>query len=158
MRPLFSTMTAMLLILLCGCYSMETASNEAFRKSNAANDGNAPVEHVLISNYGWYLFNCIPLVCGNASPDASFPWKFFTKQVSPAILHDRMMSYANSKKANVRNLIATHNEKVFFDIPGSDIPVPIPFLLCYQEIQLSAVLTHPPEQTDAKQAKNEVSK
>ena len=158
MRPLFSTLAALTLFLLCGCYSMDVATNPTLRNSKMRKDSNSPVEHVLISNYGWYLFNCIPLVCGNASPDASFPWKFFTKQVSPAVLHDRMMSYANSKKANVRNLIATHNENVFFDIPGSDIPVPIPFLLCYQEIQLSAVLTYPPEQTDAKQAKNEVSK
>ena len=134
-------------LFLAGCFSIE--------RGQVRTTGE---EHILVSNYGWYLFNCIPLVCGNASPDASFPWKFFTKQVSPTVLHDRMMSYANSKKANVRNLIATHNEKVFFDIPGSDIPVPIPFLLCYQEIQLSAVLTYPPEQTDAKQAKNEVSK
>lgn len=158
MRTILLIMTMTLLFLLCGCYSMEIASNEAFRNSNATNDSSAPIEHVLVSNYGWYLFNCIPLVCGNASHDASFPWKFFTKQVSPAVLHDRMMSYANSKKANVRNLVATHNEKVFFDIPGSDIPVPIPFLLCYQEIQLSAILTLPPKPADAKQAKTEVSK
>jgi hypothetical protein len=148
----------MLLFLLYGCYSMETASNEALRGSNAPDCGCAPIEHVMVSNYGWYLFNCVPLVCGNASPDASFPWKFFSDQVSPAILHDRMMSYANSKKANVSNLVATHNEKVFLEVPGSDIPVPIPFLLCYQEIQLSAVLTNPPEPAGPKPANTEVSK
>lgn len=158
MRPLFSTLTAMLLFLLCGCYSMETASNETLRNSNAPNDVSTPVEHVMVSNYGWYLFNCIPLACGNASPDASFPWRFFSNQVTTEILHDRLMSYASSKKANVNNLITSHNEKVFLEIPGSDIPVPIPFLLCYQEIQLSGVLTLPPKTSDSEQNKNGISK
>ena len=69
-----------------------------------------------------------------------------------------MMSYARSKKANVNDLIATHNEKVFLEIPGSEIPVPMPFLLCYQEVQLSGVLTLPRKTADATQAKTEVPK
>ena len=147
-----------MLLLLCGCYSMDVATNAALRNSNMRKDGDSPVEHVLISNYGWYLFNCIPIVCGNASPNASFPWKFFSDQVTASVLHDQMMAYASSKGANVNDLIATHNEKVFFDVPGSEIPVPMPFLLCYQEVQLSGVLTLPQTTADAAQPKTEVSK
>lgn len=125
---------------LCGCYCIDVATNAALRGSELTDGVNEPLEHVLVSNYGWYLFNCIPLVCGNATPDASFPWKFFGDHVNPILLHDRMMEYADSKNADMKNLSLIRDEKVFFDIPGSDIPCPIPFLVCYQEVQLSSVL------------------
>lgn len=133
-------LTALCGILLCGCYSMDVATNEALRNSELTDGVNEPLEHVLVSNYGWYLFNCIPLVCGNATPDAVFPWKFFGDHVNPILLHDRLMTYAGSKNADMKNLSFSRDEKVFFDIPGSDIPCPIPFLVSYQEVQFSAVL------------------
>ena len=127
------------MLLLEGCYSLETASNAALRKSDIDRT-DTPIEHVMVSNYGWYLFNCIPLVCGNASADALFPWKLFHDHVNPVILHERLMRYAKSKKASVKDLIATRDEKIFLEIPGIGIPVPIPFLLCYQEVQISGIL------------------
>ena len=95
----------------------------------------------MVSNYGWYLFNCIPLVCGNAELDAVCPWKFFSDQVNPILLHDRLMEYASSKTTDIKDLVFSHEEEVFFDFPGSDIPFPIPYLVCYREIQFSSVLT-----------------
>ena len=141
MRTLLSTVAAICAILHTGCYSMDVASNEALRKSGMT-DGvkTDPIEHVLVSNYGWYLFNCVPVVCGNATPGESFPWKFFSDHVNPVLLHDRMMQYANTKNADIKNLLLSRDEKVFFDIPGSDIPCPIPFFICYHEVQISAVL------------------
>ena len=136
--------------LLTGCYSMDIASNAALDRSLAqtsvAQDvtpGEAPsrhVEHVVVSNYGWYLFNFIPLACGNAAPSAFFPWVFFSDQVSSRLLHDRMMSYASSSKANVKELAFFRDEQVFFNIPGTKFPVPIPYVLCFREIQFSGVL------------------
>lgn len=126
--------------MLCGCYSMDIAGNPTLHSSGPADGTRKPVEHVLISNYGWYLFNRLPLVCGNATSGDSFPWKFFTDQVNPGVVHDRMMEYAASRNANAEELVANCDEKVFLEIPGSEIPVPIPFLLCYREVQLSAVL------------------
>ena len=122
---------------------MDVGTNAALRNSELVEDVDKPIEHVLISNYGWYLFNCIPLVCGNAMPGESFPWKFFADQVNPILLHDRMMEYANSKNANVKNIVFTRDERVFFEVPGTEIPCPLPFLVCYHEIQLSGVLVKP---------------
>ena len=141
MKSPLSIVAALCALILAGCYSMDVASNEALRKSGTT-DGvkTDSIEHVLVSNYGWYLFNCIPVVCGNATPGESFPWKFFGDHVNPVLLHDRMMQYANSKNADIKNLLLSRDEKVFFDIPGSDIPCPIPFLVCYHEVQISAVL------------------
>lgn len=127
-------------LLLAGCYSMEISDNGLLRDSGLDEADGKPVEHVLVSNYGWYLFNCVPLVCGNAAPDETFPWSFFTDEVNPVLLHDRMMTYAKSENCDVRDLVMSRDEKVFFEIPGSDIPCPIPFLLCYHEVQISGVL------------------
>jgi hypothetical protein len=134
-------------IVLGGCYSMDVGTNTALQNSELKEGVDKPIEHVLISNYGWYLFNCIPLVCGNATRGESFPWKFFTDQVNPILLHDRMMEYANSKNANVKNIVFTRDERVFFEVPGTEIPCPLPFLVCYHEIQLSGVLVKPGKPT-----------
>ena len=139
--------------LLAGCYSMDIASNAALDGSlaNAENAGAAQasakdsrvprhVEHVVVSNYGWYLFNYVPLACGNTTPGAWFPWTFFSDRVSSPLLHDKMMMYAAAKKANVKELAFFRDEQVFFNIPGTKFTIPIPYLLCFREIQFSGVL------------------
>ena len=143
MKILALPIVVLLAVMLGGCYSMDVGTNAVLQKSELVEGVDKPIEHVLISNYGWYLFNCIPLVCGNATRGESFPWKFFTDQVNPILLHDRLMTYANSKDANVKNIVFSRDERVFFDVPGTEIPCPLPFLVCYQEIQLSGVLVKP---------------
>ena len=128
-------------LLLAGCFSMDIATTKSLKESAVSQEDGKPIEHVVVSNYGWYLFNWIPLVCGNARPDASFPWKFFSNQVTPMLLHDRLMSHAATKNADVGELVFLRDEKVIFDLPGTDIPIPIPYVLTYREIQFSGVLT-----------------
>ena len=127
--------------LLAGCYSMDIASTSSLKKSALSPEDEKPMEHVVVSNYGWYLFNWIPLACGNATPDATFPWKFFSHQVSSTLLHDRMMAHAAALNADVKDLTFFRDEKVIFDLPGLDFPLPIPYVLCYREIQFSGTLT-----------------
>ena len=141
MRLLLFSLSMTSVFLLGGCFSMETASNAALRNSCSSARSCAPIEHVIVSNYGWYLFNCIPLVCGNADRNASWPWIFFSDHVNSILLHDRLMEYASSNEANISDLVFSRNEEVFFDVPGSDIPFPVPYLVCYREIQFSGILT-----------------
>lgn len=145
--------------LLAGCYSMDIASNAALDGS-IAQAGNAVatqasrdngrssrhVEHVVVSNYGWYLFNYVPLACGNTTPGAWFPWAFFSDLVSSRLLHDKMMAYAASKRANVKELAFFRDEQVFFNVPGTKFTIPVPYLLCFREIQFSGVLVPRPEE------------
>ena len=142
--------------MLCGCYSMEVASNSALNDSVSANGTEKPVEHVLVTNYGWYLFNCAPLVCGNASPGGTFPWSFFSDQVNPEIVHDRLMAYAASRDANVEELVASYDEKVFLQVP--EVQAPIPYLLCYREVQASGVLVERKKTQSAKPTEKGTSK
>lgn len=141
MRFIPHSSVTMAMLLLGGCFSMETASNAALRNSCSGTGPEAPIEHVMVSNYGWYLFNCIPLACGNANHNASWPWIFFSDHVNSILLHDRLMEYASSNDANISDLVFSRNEEVLFDVPGSDIPFPIPYLVCYREIQFSGILT-----------------
>ena len=126
---------------LAGCFSMDVATTSSLKKSALSPEDGRPMEHIVVANYGWFLFNWIPIACGNARPGASFPWRFFSNHVDSALLHDRMMSHAAAKNADVRDLVFTRDEKVIFDLPGTDIPLPIPYVLCFREIQFSGVLT-----------------
>ena len=135
---------------------MEVASNSALHNSVSANGKEKPIEHVLVANYGWYLFNCAPLVCGNASPGGTFPWSFFSDQVNPEIVHNRLMEYAASRDANVEELVASYDEKVFLQVP--EVQVPIPYLLCYREVQASGVLVERKKTQSAKPTEKGSSK
>ena len=50
------------------------------------------------------------------------------------------MEYAQARGASVQDLVYNNYDNVLFSIPFTNIPVPIPYLLCYREIQLSGVL------------------
>ena len=140
-------------VLLSGCYSMEIATSDTLKASALSSGDSKPLEHVVVSNYGWYLFNWIPLACGNATPGAYFPWKFFSNQVRPDLLHDRLMAHAASQNADIRDLSFIRDEKVFFDLPGTNFHVPIPYVLCYREIQFSGVLTQHRSPTPSPESK-----
>ena len=129
-------------VLLAGCYSMDIAATNSLKTSALSANDARPKEHIVVSNYGWYLFNFIPIACGNSKPDAFFPWSFFSNQVTTELLHDRVMSYAAAQNADVRDLTFFCDKKVIFDLPGTHFPIPIPYLLCFKEVQFSGVLTH----------------
>ena len=133
-------------LLLAGCFSIDRGTSAAFRGSRLKASDGEPVEHILVANYGWYLFDCIPLVCGNARPGATFPIRFFADNVKADMLHDRLMNYASSKGLDVVDLHFFNNSSVMFSGPSSYmlISIPIPYLLCYHEIQFSGVLAKPP--------------
>jgi hypothetical protein len=147
MKITILSIIAILMLAFSGCYSIDIGTNSALQNSELVDGIDKPIEHVVISNYGWYLFNCLPIVCGNATPGASFPWKLFTDHVNPILLHDRLMNYADAKNADIKNIVFSRDEKVFFDLPGTEIPCPIPFFICYHEIQISGVLVRPGKST-----------
>ena len=120
---------------LAGCFSLDRAS---FFRTNE--------EHVLVSNYGWYLFHYFPLACGNASKDRWLPWVMFRNDVQMDKIQARFMDYAGPR--HVRNLTYTTYDSVMLEIPGLNLPLPIPYLLTYREIQLSGVLEDPSEDKD----------
>ncbi|MCR5414212.1 MAG: hypothetical protein K6F50_05740 [Kiritimatiellae bacterium] len=118
------------LTLCAGCYSLQRA------KVKSTNQ-----EHVLVSNYGWYLFDTIPLACGNASADPWTPWVMFRDDLAIDKIQSRFMEYANGQNADAAGMHYTISDSVMLQIPGINLPLPIPYLLSFRSIQLSGVLS-----------------
>lgn len=117
-------------VVLTGCFSIEKG------RLNPSGE-----EQVLVSNYGWYLFHFIPIACGNASEGAVTPWVLFRNDVTMDKVQKRFFSYADTREnIKAEELSYRTYESVLFEIPGSNIPIPLPYILSYKEIQLSGVL------------------
>ena len=123
---------------------MDTATTESLRNSHHTGMEGKPREHVVVANYGWYLFNVIPLVCGNAREDARFPWVFFRDEVTADVVHNRLTSYAARYGCHLAELNLYVNDSVLFEVPGTSVPIPMPYVLCYKERLVSALLMDPP--------------
>ncbi len=96
---------------------------------------------LLVGNYGWYLFHFFPLACGNAREDPALPWVFFRNDVKMDKVQGRFMKAAKDCGAtDISDLTYITHESVLFEIPGLNLPMPIPYFITYREIQLSGVL------------------
>lgn len=129
MRLTSTALIACLGLCLTGCFSFESA------KLSHSGD-----ENVYVSNYGWYLFGCIPLATGNAKEGDVFPTVFFRNDVTMDKIQKRMIDYASKKQKKIYDLTYHNHDSVLFNIPGLSFPLPVPYLLTYSEIQLSGVI------------------
>ena len=101
-------------LCLTGCLSTEVSKSEV-----------CGIEHIYVSDYGWKLFNCIPLFRPDVTVD----------RVQKALAEE-----ASNRKKTAAGLTYRNYDTIFFEIPILYIPVPIPYVICYHEIQLSGVL------------------
>ena len=51
-----------------------------------------------------------------------------------------MFNYARQQRRSAHDLIYHNYETIMMYIPLLGIPIPIPYVICYHEIQLSGVL------------------
>jgi hypothetical protein len=113
-------------LCLTGCFSLECSKPE-----------NSKEEHLVVRNYGWKLFYFLPIVCGNTDENAAIPWTFFKDDVTMDTIQSRFMSYAHQRGKTATSLTYNNYDTVLWSIPLANIPIPIPYLLCYNEIQIS---------------------
>ena len=132
-----------------GCYSLVSASSESLGQTRVIGATGSPSEHVVVSNYGWYLFNRWPIVCGNSRDGAFFPFVFFRDDVTANLLHGKLTGHAAKRNAQVAELNLFFDENVIIEIPGTSIPIPIPYVLCYHERTVSGLLMNPAQPTSA---------
>ena len=111
---------------LSGCYTLDHAP--------VADTGR---EHVLVQNYGWTLFNCIPIICGNAAKNPKCPFVMFRDDVTMEKIQTRFDEYAAGR--NVECPVFHIDDSKFISVYS--IPVPIPYIVCYKEVSLSATLS-----------------
>lgn len=140
---------ALLLVVCAGCFSIDTADMKDVHGSTMSlhEHGGQPEEHVVASNYGWYLFNRLPIVCGNARRGAFFPWVFFKNDVDETVIQNRLTGRAAELGCDVADINMFNNEQVLLYVYS--IPVPIPYICCYREMQISAVFVKRPDAADA---------
>ena len=91
--------------------------------------------------------------CGNARKGAGFPWAFFYNDVDENVLQDRLTDYASAHECDVVDLNMFNSEQVLLDVYS--IPVPIPYVCCYREMQISGILVKRPDAADESAARGE---
>ena len=115
-------------MFLFGCFSLESAKSPG------------QTRHMVVRNYGWFLFHYIPLATGNASENPWIPWAFFRNDVTLDKIQGRFMKHAEEMHMEPKDLMWSIDADVLFDVPGTSFPMPIPYVLTYREMQLSGVL------------------
>ena len=101
-------------LCLTGCLSTEIAQSEV-----------TGTEYIVGSDCCWKLFNCIPI---------------FTNDISQDRVQLKMAQAAAKRGKTVTGIVSHNYENVLFEIPLLFISVPVPYLFCYHEIQLSGTL------------------
>ena len=118
--------------LATGCFTVDTAKSPLL-----APDAD---EHVLVRNYGWFLFGVVPLACGNADLDSPWGSTFFSDEVTLAVAHDALMRHAAAGGLEVRDISVMDDREALFEIPLPFINFSIPWVVQYKEANVSATL------------------
>ena len=108
--PLFFSLAA----CLGGCMSTEVSKSEI-----------CGTEHIFVQDYGWKLFNSIPL---------------FRPDITLKRVRTELEGEAKRRGKTAENLTWHNYDTIIFNLPILYISIPIPYLICYQEVQLSGVL------------------
>lgn len=126
MKWLFSAVAA---VWLSGCFSVEVAEIPPC----AAAGGEY---HVIAYNYGWDLFACIPIVCGNGNFDSWCPFVLFRDDVKTDLVLGKVEEVAKEKGLEIRDVRVWNDRDVFFDCYYA----PVPWVIQHHESNVSAVL------------------
>ena len=131
------------MLFSAGCFSLEATplGDDAGHSIGLYGSDEPAVEHIVVSNFGWYFFNRWPIVCGNAHVDRTFPWRFFRNDVDEDVLQNRLISYASEHGCNVTDLHIFNNAEVLMSIGVGGVSLPFPYVISYRELQYSCSLT-----------------
>jgi hypothetical protein len=130
-----------LLLLGTGCVNLQKTSNGALYNLEVLGAEGKPQEVMTVSNYGYYLFNCIPVFCGNTAEGHVGNTVWFQNHVTLEKTQGVMMREIKDQKLWVTNLQPHSYETCFFSV--------IPYIgnslgiVWYKQIDLSAVLVTP---------------
>ncbi len=123
---------ALALALVCaGCFTVDSGTSALL-----APDAD---EHVIVRNYGWNLFGFIPLVCGNADVDSFWGSTFFSDEVTLDVAHDVLARHAAAGGREIRDVVVLDDRQALF-VPFSISYIPIPWIVQYKEVNVSATL------------------
>ena len=129
------------LALATGCVSVQKANRVAPAGVTLQGSPGTPVQHVHVSNYGYYLFNCIPIFCGNTATDFRGDPVWFSDEVTLARVQGIVLEEVRNRKCQVADIQPYTRSTCFF----SAIPyVGTTFgIVWFKEVQMSAALVRP---------------
>ena len=126
-------------VLLSGCCSIHIASSPDFSNCRLAAEGERiPTAHMLVQNDGWFLFDRLPLVCGNVDTESWFPWTFFKDEVSMECVQRSIVRRAKIRGERIVQMNAINHNVTLMTFPGTQ-GLSVPYILCHRETQISAV-------------------
>ncbi|MBP5510948.1 MAG: hypothetical protein J6Z49_08525 [Kiritimatiellae bacterium] len=129
--------------LLSGCVMVEKTSRNDLRGFEIVGSDGRGEEHIVISNYGFYLFNCIPIVTGNADPLNPTGTTLFSDEVTLDKIQRVLMQEVKQRKCQVTNIQPLCESTCYFSaIPyiGNTLGI-----FWYKTAQVSATLVNPAE-------------
>jgi len=129
------------LALAAGCVSVQRTTRVAQAGTVIQGTPGAPAEHIHVSNFGYYLFNCIPIFCGNTATDHIGETAWFSDEVTLPKTQGIMVEVARNRRCQIAEIQPAVRSTCFFGaIPyvGSTFG-----LVWYKEVQMSAVLVRP---------------
>ena len=115
-------------LMLCGCFSVKVASSPVL--------GENVAKHVTVENYGWYLFGCLPLACGNEKLDSWCAFSLFCDEVRPEIAYGKLKDVATRGNCEIRDLLVINDNDVLFNFFDFNIP----WIIVTKEVSISANL------------------
>lgn len=102
-----------LALCLAGCMSTEVEPSAV-----------TGVEHFTIHDYGWKLFDCIPL---------------FRSDITVESVQKELAEVAAKRGKTPEGLVYHNRNDIFLELPLLGTALPIPYIICYHEVQLSGV-------------------
>ncbi|MEI7945225.1 MAG: hypothetical protein WCJ02_00945 [bacterium] len=131
----------LLLFIGTGCVNYVETNNVALKGLEVVGTPGVTEECVTVSNYGYYLFNMIPVFCGNTVDGHIGNTVWFQNHVTLERTQSVMMREINPMRPLVTNIQPHSFETCFFSV--------IPYIgnslgiVWYKQIDLSAVLVKP---------------
>ena len=126
--------------ILCSCTTITSSTPQEDPKIS---DINANAEQIMITNYGYYLFNCIPLGSGSNTNNS---FTLFSDKVN---LTETMKTFNDEckkrKVSEFSNMQVEKNSTCFFS--WSPITTTLG-IYWYKEIQLSATINQQQQKKD----------
>ena len=130
-------------LLASGCVMVEKSSRNDLRGFEIVGSDGRGEEHISVLNGGFYLFNCIPIVAGNADPANPSGVSWFSDEVSLDKMQRVLMQEVRQRKCQVTNIQPLCESTCYFSaIPyiGNTLGI-----FWYKTAQVSATLVNPAE-------------
>lgn len=128
--------------LLSGCISVERSQRTVFDRLPVEGTPGTPEQHIHVSNYGYYLFNSIPLFCGNASKAGTGNTVFFRDDVTLAKMQNVLLEEVSRRPYSIVEIQPKTASTCFFSVVpyvGNTLGI-----FWYKEVQISAVMVKRP--------------